>query len=74
MASAPPEPSELHRLVIVLDGSKLKGKTAAQRRKAYLQYMKKMRQLAKSHGAAVKTKELVLKQRVITARKKKLHS
>ncbi len=68
MASAPPDPSELHKVTIVLDGSRLKGKAAA-RAKAYYRYMERIRKLAKTHGATIETKALHVKQRVITARK-----
>ncbi len=71
MASAPPLPSELHRVIITLDGSKLTG-TAKQRKARYFRYMKKVRAVAKMHGAKVTRKEILLKQSVITARKRSM--
>jgi hypothetical protein len=72
VASAPPDPDELHKLVIVLDGKRLKGGKNA-RADRYYEYMKKMKALARAHGAKVVTKELAVKQAVINERKRKLN-
>ncbi len=71
MASAPPLPGELHKLVIVLSGSKLKS-DAKRKLAAYRRYLKAMRALAKRHGARIVSKEIHLKQNAIDRRKKKL--
>jgi hypothetical protein len=71
MASAPPLPGELHKVVIVLSGSMLDAKT--KRKLAdYKKYMKAMRAVAKKHGARIVSKEIHLKQNVIDKRKKAL--
>ena len=71
MASAPPLPGELHKVVIVLSGSMLGAKT--KRKLAdYKKYMKAMRAVAKKHGARIVSKEIHLKQNVIDKRKKTL--
>ena len=71
MASAPPDPDELHKLTIVLDGKRLgKGKSA--RATKYYAYMKQLRKLVENHGGQIHSKELHLKQSVINARKRKL--
>ena len=70
MASDAPLPSELHKVVIILDGSKFRPQGKSRRPK-YLAYMKKLRSLANQHGADVQKPTLQLKQSVITARKKK---
>jgi hypothetical protein len=69
MASDAPFPSELHKVTIILDGSKFKP-TGRSRRPKYLQYMKKLRALAKQHGARVLKPELQVKQRAINVRKR----
>ena len=71
MASAPPLPGELHKLVIVLSGSMLGAKT--KRKLAdYKRYMTAMRAAAKKHGARIVSKEIHLKQNAIDKRKKAL--
>ena len=69
MASAPPLPSELHKVVVVLNGSRLKG---SDKRKltTYYRYLKAMRALAKRHGARIVSKEIHLKQTSIDKRKR----
>jgi len=69
MASAPPLPNELHKLVIVLSGSQLKA-DAKRKMAAYYRYLKAMRALAKRHGARIVSKEIHLKQNAIDRRKK----
>jgi hypothetical protein len=72
MASAPPLPTEFHRLVIVLDGARLKGRPA-DRAVRYFEYMAKIRKLAEEEfGATVHAPELHLKQGTINARKRTL--
>jgi len=71
MASAPPLRTELHKIVIVLNGSHLKGGNL-RRRAAYKRYMKAMRAVAKRHGARIESKQIHLKQRTIDDRKKAL--
>lgn len=71
MASAPPLPTEMHKLVIVLDGNKLKGSKRARATK-YYDYMKKLRKLIETNGGKVESKELHVKQGVINARKRTL--
>ena len=70
MASDAPFPSELHKVTIVLDGSKFKPQGKSRRSK-YLAYMKKLRALARRHGAVVQKPTLQVKQSAITARKRK---
>lgn len=69
MASAPPLPNELHKIVIVLNGSSLKGKTG-RKMATYYRYLKAVRALAKKHKARVVSKEIQLKQNAINRRKK----
>jgi hypothetical protein len=69
MASAPPLPNELHKVVIVLNGSRLKGKTK-RKLATYKRYMAAMRALAAKHGARIASKEIHLKQNAINKRKK----
>ncbi len=69
MASDAPLPSEMHKVTIVLDGAKFKPQGASRRPK-YLAYMKKLRALAKQHGARVLKPELQVKQSTITRSKK----
>jgi hypothetical protein len=73
MASAPPLPTELHKVVIVLNGSarKLKG-TTKRKMAAYYKYLKELKALVKKHGARVVSKEIHLKQTHINQRKKKM--
>ena len=69
MASSPPAQNELHKVVIVVNGSGLwsdkKRKLAAHKR-----YMKDLRAVAKKHGARIESKEIHLKQGAIEKRKK----
>jgi len=69
MASAPPDHTEVHKVVVVLNGSTL---WADKKRKlaGYKRYMKDMRALAKKHGARIESKEIHLKQGTINKRKK----
>lgn len=69
MASAPPLPGELHKVVIVLNGSSLKG-SVKRKLARYYKYLKAMRALAKKHGARIESKEIHLKQASIDKRKK----
>ena len=71
MANAPPLPSELHRVTLVLDGASLKGSHRVRARK-YYRYLVALGELLKAHRGITLTKEIYLKQRVINARKKKL--
>jgi hypothetical protein len=71
MASAPPLRTELHKVVIVLSGSRLKG-SVKRRMATYYRYMKAMRALAKKHGARIESKQIHLKQGAIDKRKKAL--
>jgi len=71
MASAPPLPTELHRVVIILNGSSRKLKGNNKRRMAtYKKYLRELKALAKKHGARVHSKEIHLKQTEIDKRKK----
>jgi hypothetical protein len=71
MASAPPLPGELHKIVIVLSGSMLDAKTK-RKLAAYKKYMTAMRATARKHGARIVSKEIHLKQGAIDKRKKAL--
>ena len=71
MASAPPLSNELHKLVIVLSGSRLKA-DAKRKLAAYKRYMAALRALAKRHGARIVSKEIHLKQHAIDKRKRDL--
>jgi hypothetical protein len=71
MASAPPLPTEFHRLVIVLDGKTLKGGSRA-RAARYYEYLTKIRKLAeREFGAKIHSKELHLKPQVIKTRERR---
>lgn len=70
MGSAPPLPTEYHRLVIVLDGKKLKGRSEAEKKKKYYEYRKEMRKLAKRYGAVEDWTDLYVKDSEIQKRKK----
>jgi len=69
MGSAPPLPTEFHRLVIVLDGKKLKG-SKKQRAAMYDEYLDEMLKLARKHGAVRDWTDYYLKNSEITKRKK----
>jgi hypothetical protein len=73
MASAPPLPTELHKVVIVLNGSsrKLQGNTK-RKMASYYKYLRELKALAKKHGARVVSKEIHLKQTKIDQRKKEM--
>ena len=73
MASAPPLPGELHKVVIVLNGSshKLKGKSK-RKMASYYKYLRELKALAKKHGARVVSKEIHLHQTKIDQRKKEM--
>ena len=69
MASAPPLPSELHKIVIVLNGSSLHS-NKKRKMASYYRYLKAVRAVAKRHKARIVSKEIHLKQGTINARKK----
>jgi len=70
MGSAPPLPTEYHRLVIVLDGKKLTG-GRKQRIKKYLAYRADMRKLARKYGAVEDWTDHYVKDSEITKRKRR---
>jgi len=69
MASAPPLPSELHKIVIVLNGSSLHS-NKKRKMDAYYRYLKAIKAVARRHKARVVSKEIHLKQGTIDERKK----
>ena len=71
MASAPPLPNELHKIVIVLNGSSL-ASDAKRKLAAYYRYLKAVRALARKHGVRIVSKEIHLKQQHIDKRKKEM--
>jgi hypothetical protein len=68
MASAPPLSNELHKIVIVLNGSSL-ASDAKRKLAAYYRYLKAVRALARKHGVRIVSKEIHLKQGTINKRK-----
>jgi hypothetical protein len=61
--------TEIHRVVIQLDGNHFKG-TLQQNSARYKKYMTALKTLAKQYGARVTAKECLLKQSEITRIKK----
>jgi len=66
-----PFATELHRIVIQLDGNQFKG-TPKQNTKKYEAYMTALKKIADRHGAKVMAKECLLKPAEITRTKKEM--
>ena len=70
MASAPPDPDELHKVTVVLSGTRLRGRKPARSTKYYT-YMEKIRELVVSYGATVESNEVYVKASVLKARERR---
>jgi hypothetical protein len=70
MASAAPDPDELHKLTIVLAGRSLRGSRRARAIK-YYEYMSRLRTLAAAYGARVESNDLCVGQAMLRARERR---